>query len=299
MANRKQKQPKKGEKKDEARFMTSLRNELEQEMFKQQLPLGSTIREESQKKVLGSFLWTGIEGLDKLLINGVPKGSRILLAGGAGSGKTIAAMQMLYHHAANGKKCVFLSFEESEDQIRGYMKSFGWDPEKLEKKGNLIIKRFSTLELNRRIDALLMKAKGELLIDVDPILLPKNIKPDMMVIDSLTAIDAMLGNKDNAHLLYVEQLFRFFERINATVFLISETEQIPKMYSRDGVNESLADGIFVFYNVSRGNVRENAIEILKLRGVKHQKRIVAMQITDNGIKVYPEQEIFGDLSRVS
>src|SRR3989338_148090 len=209
MANRKQKQPKKGEKKDEARFMTSLRNELEQEMFKQQLPLGSTIREESQKKVLGSFLWTGIEGLDKLLINGVPKGSRILLAGGAGSGKTIAAMQMLYHHAANGKKCVFLSFEESEDQIRGYIKSFGWDPEKLEKKGNLIIKRFSTLELNRRIDALLMKAKGELLIDVDPILLPKNIKPDMMVIDSLTAIDAMLGNKDNAHLLYVEQLFRF------------------------------------------------------------------------------------------
>ena len=121
----------------------------------------------------------------------------------------------------------------------------------------------------------------------------------MMVIDSLTAIDAMLGNKDNAHLLYVEQLFRFFESINATVFLISETEQIPKMYSRDGVNESLADGIFVFYNVSRGNVRENAIEILKLRGVKHQKRIVAMQITDNGIKVYPEQEIFGDLSRVS
>ena len=35
------------------------------------------------------------------------------------------------------------------------------------------------------------------------------------------------------------------------------------------------------------------IKILNLRGAKHQKKIVAMQITDNGMVVYPDQEVFG------
>ena len=43
-----------------------------------------------------------------------------------------------------------------------------------------------------------------------------------------------------------------------------------------------------------GNVRESAIEVLKLRGAKFQKKIVAMKIeSEKGIVVYPEQEVFG------
>jgi hypothetical protein len=29
-----------------------------------------------------------------------------------------------------------------------------------------------------------------------------------------------------------------------------------------------------------------------MRGEKHQRKIVAMQITDTGIKVYPDKEVF-------
>ena len=48
------------------------------------------------------------------------------------------------------------------------------------------------------------------------------------------------------------------------------------------------------YNTQRGNVRESAIEVLKMRGAQHQKKIVAMQIeSGKGIVVYPEQEVFG------
>ena len=52
--------------------------------------------------------------------------------------------------------------------------------------------------------------------------------------------------------------------------------------------------LIVVYNIKRGNVRESAIEILKLRGAKHQKKIVAIQIEGGqGMIVYPEQEVFG------
>jgi len=58
----------------------------------------------------------------------------------------------------------------------------------------------------------------------------------------------------------------------------------------------LADGVVVLYALKHGNVRENALEILKLRGANHKKNIVALQITSNGIVVYPEQEVFSDIN---
>lgn len=62
-----------------------------------------------------------------------------------------------------------------------------------------------------------------------------------------------------------------------------------------GVEEFLADGVIVMYNFKRGNVRENALEILKIRGAKFQKKIAAMQITsEDGIVVYPAQEVFSE-----
>ena len=49
------------------------------------------------------------------------------------------------------------------------------------------------------------------------------------------------------------------------------------------------------YNIKRGDIRESAIEVLKMRGETHQKKIVAMTISDSGITVYPEQEVFSEM----
>ncbi len=151
-------------------------------------------------------------------------------------------------------------------------------------------------DITRNVEALLAKQKGELLIDVDPVIMPTNFaKPDFIVIDSLTAIASAFTGKDDSYRIYIEQLFRFLEKIGATTFLITETEQVPKIFSQSGVEEFLADGVIVLYALKHGNVRENAIEILKLRGAAHQKKIVAMQVTDHGVVVYPEQEVFSEI----
>jgi circadian clock protein KaiC len=239
------------------------------------------------------FIFTGIEGLDALFSDGIPKGYSILVAGGAGSGKTVMGLQILAHHASKGKNCLYMSFEESEERLIDHMRSFGWNPDRYLKKGNLIIKRFNPFDITRNVDALLMKAKGELLIDVKPVIFPKGFNPDIIVVDSLTAIASAFSGKDESYRIYIEQLFRFFEQIDATSFLITETEQIPRIFSPTGVEEFLADGVVVLYNIKRTNVRERALEILKLRGAAHEKRMVAFQITGKGIEVYPEQQVFG------
>jgi KaiC/GvpD/RAD55 family RecA-like ATPase len=241
------------------------------------------------------YIKTGIEGFDELLEQGIPQGNSIILAGGAGSGKTIFALQTLAHHAMEGEKCLYMTFEESEEDLIEHMEEFGWSAKELIKKGKLKIQRFNPFDITRNVDALLAQQKGELLIEIDPVIIPKNFKPDFIVLDSLTAIASAFTSKEESYRIYIEQLFRFFEKIGATSFLITETEQIPKIFSTTGVEEFLAGGVVVLYNLKHGNVRENALEILKLRGAAHQKKIVAYQITGQGLIVYPEQEVFSEI----
>ncbi|MCK5022798.1 MAG: hypothetical protein KAS04_01360, partial [Candidatus Aenigmarchaeota archaeon] len=61
------------------------------------------------------YVKVGIDGFDSLFEYGIPKGSSILVAGGAGSGKTIFCLQMIADAAMKGEKCLYMSFEESEE----------------------------------------------------------------------------------------------------------------------------------------------------------------------------------------
>ncbi|MBU0530054.1 MAG: hypothetical protein KKC05_00095 [Nanoarchaeota archaeon] len=245
------------------------------------------------------YIQTGIEGFDNLFEKGIPKGISVLLSGGAGSGKTLMGLHILKNAANQGKKCLYMSFEESEENLIQHMEDFGWDPQNLMKKGNLMIKRFSIFDISRSLDALVAKSKGELLIDVKPIILPDNFNPEFIIVDSLTSIASAFKGRDT-YRSYVEHLFRYFEKMNTTSFLITETEQVPTVYSPTGVEEFLADGVVVLYNLRKGDIRESAIEVLKMRGVKHIKKVVAMRIvSDVGVEIYPEQEVFGGIDRYS
>jgi KaiC/GvpD/RAD55 family RecA-like ATPase len=245
------------------------------------------------KKNKKDYIQTQVPGFDELFENGIPVGNAVIVAGGAGAGKTIFCLQTLYAHAMQGKKCLYMSFEESKENLIKHMKAFGWWNKKVQK--NLLIQRFSPFEITRSVDALLMKAKGELLIDIKPVIFPKGYVPDLVVLDSLTAVASAFTEKEESYRIYIEQLFRFFEGVKTTTLLISETKQIPDVFSTTGVEEFLADGVIVFYVIKKGNSKENGIEVLKMRGEHHQKKIVAMEIGEDGITVYPDQEVFGAL----
>ena len=262
-------------------------------MEKKAIPENAVISGKPEKEGVKEekYILTGIPGFDGLFERGIPKGSAVLVAGGAGTGKSIFCLQTLFSHAMHGDRCIYVTFEELGEKLKQHMRDFGWDPGKVEK--NLYIHQVSPFEISRSVDAMLMKEKGELLIDVDPVFFPENFKPDFVALDSLSAVASAFTGKTDSYRIYIEQLFRFFEKLGATTFLITETKQVPEVFSATGVEEFLADGVIVLYSVRRGNIRENAIEVLKMRGEHHQKKIVAMQITDKGVVVYPDQELFG------
>jgi len=246
-----------------------------------------------------AVLKTDISGFDNLFSQGgIPKGNSVLIAGGAGTGKSTLCRQICYNLVSHGKHCMYVSFEESIERIEKSMNTFGWDIKKFKDCGDLIIQKINPLDILR------MKFGGlggsgsatEVSYKIKPLIIPKDFNPDVIVVDSLTAIIAASITKEKNYRVYLQQLFGFFEDTGATSFLITETEQMPTKYSDTGIEEFLADGIIVLYNVQKGAARQGAVEVLKMRYTQHEKKLFEMEITDKGLKVYPNKQVI--LSKV-
>src|SRR5690242_9122261 len=82
-------------------------------------------------------LATGIPGFDLIAQGGLPLGRSTLVAGTAGSGKTVFASHFLAAgvRAAEPEPSVFVTFEDAPEDIRRNMRSFGWDIAAWEREG--------------------------------------------------------------------------------------------------------------------------------------------------------------------
>ncbi len=257
------------------------------------MPESEYIMEENTAKK-EKILKTDISGFDDLFKEkGIPRGNSILIAGGPGTGKSTFCRQVCFNVVSKGKNCMYVSFEESKERIIKSMNAFGWDAQKYLDEGKLLIQKVNPLDILRMKFGSIggSGSATELSYKIKPLVIPKGFDPEIIVVDSLTAIIAASVTKDKNYRVYLQQLFSFFEETGATSLLITETDPIPTRYSETGIEEFLADGIIVLYNIQKSNSRENAIEVLKMRYGKHEKKIVLMQITEKGIKVNPDKTV--------
>jgi circadian clock protein KaiC len=241
-----------------------------------------------------NVLRTEVKGFDELFTeNGIPRGNSILIAGGPGTGKSTLCRHICYNLISKGKKCMYVSFEESIDRIIKSMENFGWDVRRYIQSGNFLIQKINPLDILRMKFGSIggSGSATELSYKIKPLVIPKDFQPEVIIVDSLTAIIAASVTKDKNYRVYLQQLFSFFTETGSTSFLITETDPIPTRFSDTGIEEFLADGIIVLYNIQRRECRENAIEVLKMRYGKHKKKTVLMTINERGIEIHPDQVI--------
>src|SRR6185436_3434945 len=100
------------------------------------VPVGATPREgpvplahvslESTERI-----GTGMRELDRVLGGGIVPGSLLLVGGDPGIGKSTLMLQLARSYAADGRKVLYVSGEESEQQIRLRASRLGDVPEQL------------------------------------------------------------------------------------------------------------------------------------------------------------------------
>ena len=106
---------------------------------------------------------TGIKGFDQITEGGLPKNRTTLICGSAGSGKTLLGLDFLIKGAANyHEPGIFMSFEETEDELYKDVASLSLDLQGLvsQKKillEHVILERRDIQELDFNLEGLLIR----------------------------------------------------------------------------------------------------------------------------------------------
>jgi len=90
--------------------------------------MNQTHEQHDDRAVMVAKAHTGIAGLDEITHGGLPAGRPTLVCGGPGCGKTILAMEFLVRGALEfDEPGLFVSFEESIEDLHHNFRSFGFD----------------------------------------------------------------------------------------------------------------------------------------------------------------------------
>lgn len=214
---------------------------------------------------------TGDGPLDEILGGGLPAHSVVILAGEPGSGKTILTLQILFRAARAGKKCLYLTtLSEPAIKVIRYMQLFGFfDPS--------LIDRALVLE---DLGSVVRHGPEAILSRLSEII--EKHQPEYVAIDSFRAM-ADLVDRDSFR-PFVYDIATQTAGWGATTLLVGE-------YAAGDLSLrpefGIADGILRLGAAKQELTSIREFEVLKMRGMNYVSGRHFLDISKNGISVYP------------
>jgi circadian clock protein KaiC len=224
---------------------------------------------------------TGIDGLDDLTKGGFPKGRPTLICGSAGCGKTLLSMQFLtngiLNHNENG---VFMSFEESENDLATNVSSLGLDLEKLKTEQRLVIEHV-------RIEPSRVEETGE--YDLDGLFIRlghaiDKINAKRVVLDTIETLFSCFSNEAIVR-SELRRLFNWIKEKGVTAVITAEKGR--DTLTRQGLEEYVSDCVILLDNRVIDQVCTRRLRIVKYRGSTHGTNEYPFLIDEEGISVLP------------
>ena len=211
---------------------------------------------------------TGIEGFDRMAHGGLPAGRTTLVAGTAGSAKTLFGAQYLaggiLEHDEPG---VFVTFEETPEDIRSNLVSLGWDIAAWEDEDRW---RFvdvapdprESLEVGAGWDFSALIARIGRAVE--------SIGATRVVLDSLGAVFSEYPDVARVR-RELRRLVRGLRDLGVTTVMTAERVDEYGEISRWGVEEFVAEDVIVLRNILEDEQSRRTMQILKFRGTTHRK----------------------------
>ncbi|HIH30726.1 TPA: hypothetical protein HA243_04955 [Candidatus Micrarchaeota archaeon] len=217
---------------------------------------------------------TGLVGLDKILLGGLPAGSITLLSGACGTGKSTFAMQFLYNGAKYmNEPGVYITLEEDPKKLMQNMTLFGWDVEGLIAKKKLMV-----------IKPEVYKFESIKQIISDAI---DKIGAKRLVVDSYSVLLTYFSDPYEIRNGLV-QLDREIKKMDCTALVISDIKDNSEIFSTTGVEEFIVDGVIVLYLLKMHGHPfdfERAIAVRKMRATRHPLKTYPFHIGNDGIEI--------------
>lgn len=226
---------------------------------------------------------TGIEGLDKMLGGGIPKGHTILVLGFCGTGKTTLAMQFIWEGLKHDENGIIISLEPSEESLVRTAGGYGWDFTPYLKNKKLVIVKLDPTDMKSTVTCI-KKDFPEIL---------KMFGAKRIVVDPLSLFEMMFEDVADRRIRIFE-LASLIKSSGATAIFTSETRTDQLSTSRDGLVEYASDGVILLRYIEPTDLSavKLAMRIVKMREVKHSRDIRPYDITSKGIVVHSEADVY-------
>lgn len=219
-------------------------------------------------------LRTGIDKLDELVAGGIPLGSSLLVAGVAGTGKTVLSLEFLYRGAQLGQPGILFSFEETEERLRSAARGLGWDLD---------------AEIARGMIEVVFIPQPEIGIEAHLVMMQDRVRAlgaRRVVLDSLSVFLHRVTDPRVAR-EKTFQLASIVQNAGAVGLFATDIPYGAHQISRFGVEETVVDGVVLLSSRLEGHERHRYLEVYKLRNTSHSKGRHSMTIGPGGIRVYP------------
>lgn len=235
---------------------------------------------------MGDRIATGIAGFDHLVGGGLPQGTVNLVAGPAGSGKSLFGLHYIYNGAVRfGEPGLYLVLEETRESIERAMVAYGMDPGPLERSGQFLLVDMGEV---RADDPSKSVVGFDDIRDFLAAALPRS-RAKRLVIDSLSAIGLYYSTPEELR----ERLFafaRFLRSHDLTTLLITESIEGGSL-TRYDVEQFVADSfIHLGLEEVKGDLRRT-LTIRKMRFTRHDSTKHPVHITSSGIVVMDQEKV--------
>jgi circadian clock protein KaiC len=215
---------------------------------------------------------TGINGLDVILSDGIPRGNVILVEGAVGTGKTTLGVEFVYRGASLfDEPGLIVLFEVSPEKIVRDAAHFGWDLPALERAGRLKI-FFTTRQVLRQE----LQQADSLLLDE-----AAKIGARRIFVDGVGGV----GGPEPRETFHV--LVEGLQREQLTAVLALEAAALNSDGPRMLPEESIADTVIRLRMEDQDRATVRSIEIVKSRGHDFQMGRHSFRIVDgHGLEVF-------------
>ena len=225
----------------------------------------------------------GIDGLDEMILGGVPELSLMTVIGGAGTGKTTFGLQFLRQGLEADESGVYITLEETRERVLTTADEKGWDFSTHADEGRLAVVDLDPIEMANSLSSLSSDLPD----------LVQEFGATRLVLDSVSLLEMMYDHPSTRR-SEVFEFARALKGAGVTTLVTSEASGEMDYASRYGIIEYLADAVFFLQYVRSDDFQETrlAVEIQKIRDANHSRETKPYEITDEGISVYRQANIF-------
>lgn len=249
------------------------------------------------------MLSTGTPVLDDVLCGGLPEGRTTLVTGGPGTGKSTLAMQFAQEGINNGEDVLFISTEQTHDELRDSFEDFDFE---LNHDSLTITSiravRGQTIEGGEESQIVLKTVDGGDLLGggysapfemkyVTQYLQREGGSFNRIVLDSVSGLRAIEDTQDMYKQAVLELINFFNEDMEATALITSEEVYPPKSdngtVSSENSVQFKAHGVIRVWRKTVQGDNHRYMEVKKMRGVDHDTRVYEMEFDEEGVRVIP------------